>query len=188
MTSRVEAAAAAVESGLVVGIPTDTVYGVGADPLNAAAVARLFELKGRPAHKPIGLLVASAQQASVVGLVEGRAAELAVEHWPGAMTLVVRPRVVMADWVGDAQSETVGVRVPDHPAALDLLERTGPLAVTSANKSGGTEAMSDVEARGAFGDEVAVYLEGVCPGGAASTVVDATGPRLSVLRAGPIKI
>jgi len=100
----------------------------------------------------------------------------------------VVPKVVLADWVGDAQSVTVGLRVPDHPVALELLSRTGPLAVTSANVSGGPETMSDREARAVFGDRVAVYLTGTSPGGDASTVVDATSDRLVLLRQGPVHI
>lgn len=184
----IDAAVEAVRSGAVVGLPTDTVYGVGADPLNAAAVGRLFDLKGRPEHKPVGLLVASIQQARMIGEIEGLAAELARAHWPGALTLVVTPRVILANWVGDSQRSTVGIRVPDHPMALELLEVCGPLAVTSANRSGGVEARDDVEARAIFGAEVAVYLPGVAPGGEASTVIDATGARLAVLREGPVHI
>ncbi|MGD2042511.1 MAG: L-threonylcarbamoyladenylate synthase [Acidimicrobiia bacterium] len=181
-------AVAAIRAGEVVGLPTDTVYGIGVDPLNEEAVARLFELKGRPEHKPVGLLVATVDQAREIGEIHETVAELASHHWPGALTLVVTPRVVLADWVGDRQLRTVGIRVPDHSVARALLEETGPLAVTSANESGGAEAMSDREAREIFGDRVAVYLEGVAPGGEASTVVDATGAELSVIRQGPVHI
>ena len=184
----IDAAVDAVRSGEVVGLPTDTVYGVGVDPLNEAAVARLFTLKGRPEHKPVGLLVASLAQAKMIGDIQGQAEQLAVAHWPGALTLVVTPRVILSDWVGDTQQRTVGIRVPDHPLALELLEACGPLAVTSANRSGGVEAVDDVAARSTFGDEVAVYLPGVAPGGEASTVVDATGVNLVVLREGPVLI
>ena len=184
----IEAAVEAVRAGEIVGLPTDTVYGVGADPLNETAVARLFDLKGRPKHKPVGLLVASLAQARMIGEIEGLAGELAIVHWPGALTLVVTPRVILANWVGDAQRRTVGVRVPDHPVALELLEACGPLAVTSANRSEGAEARDDVEARSTFGDEVAVYLPGFAPGGEASTVVDATGARLTILRQGPVML
>jgi L-threonylcarbamoyladenylate synthase len=181
-------ALAAVLDGQVVGLPTDTVYGIGADPFNPDAVALLFELKGRPAHKPVGLLVATVEQAREIGDIRGNAAELATRHWPGALTLVVTPRVVMADWVGDKQRMTIGIRVPDHPLALDLLTLSGPLAVTSANESGDEEAMSDRKARDIFGERVAVYLEGTAPGGEPSTVVDATGSELVVLREGPVSI
>lgn len=182
------AAVDAIRDGQVVGIPTDTVYGIGVDPFDPDAVSRLFELKGRPDHKPVGVLVANVEQAAEIGDLDGEARSLAELHWPGALTLIVRPRVVMADWVGDKQRRTIGIRVPDHPVARELLELTGPLAVTSANESGGPETMSDGEARALFGDRVAVYLEGTAPGGEASTVVDATGAQLSVLREGPVRI
>lgn len=183
-----EDALAAILEGKVVGLPTDTVYGIGADPFDFDAIARLFELKGRPEHKPVGILVATLGQAQEIGEIRSDVSELALRHWPGALTLVVTPRVVMADWVGDQQARTIGIRVPDHPVALDLLSLSGPLAVTSANVSGGPEATSDREARDIFGDRVAVYLEGTSPGGEASTVVDVTGPEPVVLRQGPVSI
>jgi tRNA threonylcarbamoyl adenosine modification protein (Sua5/YciO/YrdC/YwlC family) len=184
----IEAALAAILDGQVIGLPTDTVYGIGVDPFNEEAVARLFALKGRPQEKPIGVLVATVEQAAEIGEIHDAAAELASRHWPGALTLVVIPKMVMADWVGDQQIGTLGIRVPDHPVARELLSVSGPLAVTSANESGGPETMSDREARDVFGDRVAVYLEGTAPGGEASTVVDATQARLTVLRKGPIEI
>lgn len=184
----IEDAVAAIRGGDVVGMPTDTVYGLAVDPLTADAVKRLFELKGRPPHKPLGLLAASLEDASGIGAIEGRAADLARDHWPGALTLVVRPSVILADWVGDSQAETVGIRVPDHRVARELLAATGPLAVTSANRSGAPDTTSAAEARAVFGDEVAVYLEGDSPGGVPSTVVDATGSELRILRPGPIPV
>jgi L-threonylcarbamoyladenylate synthase len=184
----IEAALAAILEGQVVGLPTDTVYGIGVDPFNFDAVATLFELKVRPADKPIGLLVATLEQAQEIGEIESEAQALAREHWPGALTLIVTPKVVMADWVGDQQRRTIGIRVPDHPVARELLELSGPLAVTSANESGGPEAMSDRDARDMFGGRVAVYIEGTAPGGEASTVVDVTGASPAVLRQGPIDI
>lgn len=184
----IEEALAAILDGQVVGLPTDTVYGIGADPFNFEAVARLFALKGRPEHKPVGLLVATVEQAAEIGKMSSEAASLAERHWPGALTLVVTPKVVMADWVGDRQRRTIGIRVPDHESARALLELSGPLAVTSANESGGKEAMSDREARDVFGRRVAVYIEGQAPGGEASTVVDATGVGLTVIREGPVQV
>lgn len=188
MTSSLEDAVEAAREGLIVGLPTDTVYGVGVDPTNIEAVQSLFELKGRPPHKPVGLLAASLEQAGSVGVIEGEVADLAATHWPGALTLVVKPSVVLSNWVGDEQQSTVGIRVPDHPVALALLRETGPLSVTSANRSGEPEAMSDGEAQRIFGDQVAVYLPGVCPGGEASTVVDVTGGEMVVLREGPVRL
>lgn len=184
----IEQALEAILRGEVVGVPTDTVYGVGADPFNEDAVDRLFDLKGRPADKPVGLLVGSVEQAREIGEIRDAADALAVEHWPGGLTLVVTPRVVLADWVGHRQRRTVGIRVPDHPLALELLVRSGPLAVTSANESGGAETTNDRQARGVFGDDVSVYIPGQSPGGEASTVVDCTAPELTVIRQGPITI
>ena len=184
----IEGAVASIRAGEVVGFPTDTVYGIGVDPVNELAVARLFALKGRPKHKPVGLLVASLDQVDALVELSDGARRLAREHWPGALTLVVVPKVILANWVGDAVQRTVGIRVPDHPLALELLRAAGPLAVTSANRSASREALSDVEARVVFGPEVAVYLEGEAPGGEASTVIDATGERLVLLRDGPVTI
>ncbi|MEA1902198.1 MAG: L-threonylcarbamoyladenylate synthase [Actinomycetota bacterium] len=182
----VEAAVEAIRAGEVVGLPTDTVYGIGADPLNESAVAKLFELKGRPENKPVGLLVATVEQAKLAGEIHGDAEALVADNWPGALTLVVIPKIIIASWVGDSQRRTVGIRVPDHPIARELLAAAGPLAVTSANRSGGPEALDHVAAREAFGDDVAVYLEGSSPGGVASTVVDATTDEFTVLRQGPL--
>lgn len=184
--SDLKAAVRALRAGGVVGVPTDTVYGLAVDPWNEAAVAALFRLKGRPAGRPVGLLAASPSQAAEVG--DLRPASDLIRHWPGALTLVVRPRVVIPDWVGDSALQTVGIRVPDHPQLVRLLETTGPLAVTSANRSGEPEALDDVTAREIFGDEVDVYLPGRCPGGTASTVVDATSHPPKVLRRGPVVI
>ena len=183
-----EDAVAAIRRGDVIGLPTDTVYGIAADPISEPAVARLFELKGRPDHKPIGLLVASLEQAEEIGDITGVAARLAAAHWPGALTLVVTPRVILADWVGDAQSQTVGLRVPDHPTTLQILSAAGPLAVTSANLSGGAESLTHDEARAVFGEQVPVYVAGRSPGGQSSTVVDVTGREVVVLRRGPVDL
>lgn len=187
MREEIRAAVEVVKDGGVVGLPTDTVYGIGVDPFQEEAVASLFEIKGRPPDRPIGVLVSSLEQAVEIGLIEGAAAELARAHWPGALTLIVRPRVVLPDWVGDVQSHTVGIRVPDHRVALELLEAAGPMSVTSANLTGQPDVRSDVEARDVFGGRVH-YLAGVSPGGSPSTVVDATGGSLVVLRQGPVQL
>lgn len=184
--SPLDEAVEAVERGEIVGVPTDTVYGLGVDPWNEAAVARLYDLKGRPGHKPIGLLASSAAQAEEVA--DLGPARPFLDRWPGAVTFVVRPRVVIPDWVGDSVVGTVGIRVPDNQMLLRLLDRTGPLAVTSANRSGRSDTLDDEAARQVFGVGVAVYLPGRCPGGRASTVVDVTGGRPRVLRQGPVVI
>lgn len=184
--SALDAAVEALAAGEIVGVPTDTVYGLAVDPWEEAAVAALYELKGRPGSKPIGLLAASAAQAAEVGQIE-QAGRL-VERWPGALTLVVRTKVVVPDWVGNSAVGTVGIRVPDLPLLRSLLTMTGPLAVTSANLSGEPDALDDEQAREIFGDQVAVYVEGRSLGSTPSTVVDVTEGPVRVLRQGPVVI
>jgi L-threonylcarbamoyladenylate synthase len=183
-------AAAALEQGLVVAVPTDTVYGIAARLDRPEAIARLFELKGRSREVAIAVLVHDVGQAESIGVLSDTARRLADAFWPGPLTIVV-DRLHPADGRsalnigGDGQ--TVGVRVLDHPALLDLLSRTGPLATTSANRSGmptpaGVEGVVDV-----FGSGVAVYLDGgPAAGGPPSTVVRDDGG-LTVLRQGPIE-
>lgn len=183
----IDEAVEALEGGRVVGMPTDTVYGLAAHPDRPEAVERLYELKGRPDGKPIALLVGSMEQAAGFVVLDGAAAALARRHWPGGLTLVARAVRPFPEWIGD-RGLTVGVRMPDHDLALELLGRTGPLAVTSANLSGRPSTVGDVEARRIFGEAVACYLPGTCPGGTSSTVVDVTGPEPVVLRRGPIQI
>ena len=182
----IDAAVAAIHRGLIVGMPTDTVYGVGVDPLNSNAVAALFELKGRPDEKAIPVLVATVAQALEIVDLPPEVEDMALRYWPGPLTLVLRRRFGVPDWVGDDELGTVAVRIPDHPVVLDLLSASGPLAVTSANRSGEPPALQEVEARALLGDGVAVYLEGRCPGGASSTIVDMTADRPRLLREGPV--
>lgn len=181
-------AADALQRGGIVGVPTDTVYGLAVDPLQAAAVLSLFELKGRPHHNPIGLLGSAIDQFEPLVEVTAAARKLADAHWPGPLTLVVGSRVSLPDWVGDHDRNTVAIRVPDHSLARDLFSTTGPLAVTSANLSGRAPATDDEEARAMFGRAVLVYLSGSCPGGTASTVVDVTVDPPRVLREGPLRL
>lgn len=175
----------AIEDGLVVGVPTDTVYGVAADPFNEGAMDSLFALKGRSRSEPIPILGASVAQLLEVVELPPAAEALALRHWPGPLTLVVWRRSDIPGWIG-SDLASVAVRVPDHPVALELLEATGPLAMTSANRSGEPAAINNVQALELLGDGVALYLEGSCPGELASTVIDVTGGESVVLRDGPI--
>jgi len=176
----------AVRKGAVVGLPTDTVYGLGADPFSDEAMRLLFSLKDRPAIKPIPILAASAEDAARLGRIEGAALEAVRAHWPGALTVIVPRAAGLPDWVGDASRDSVGLRVPNHPAALALLAASGPLAVTSANRSGEAPAADDSGARAMFGKRVAAYLPGSGANLAPSTVVDFTGASPRVLRTGPV--
>jgi L-threonylcarbamoyladenylate synthase len=173
----------ALREGCIVGLPTDTVYGIAVDPMNHHGVSALFELKGRRDDKPIPILAASVADARGFGHV----AESVKQHWPGALTVVVPRTPAVPHWIGDHERGTVALRVPDHPVALELLAKWGPLAVTSANRSGEPPALDEASARAILGDAVSVYLEGSCPGGMSSTVVDLTGPLPVVLRPGPIE-
>jgi tRNA threonylcarbamoyl adenosine modification protein (Sua5/YciO/YrdC/YwlC family) len=184
----VSAAARAIKRGELVGVPTDTVYGLAADPYDEAALEKLYSLKGREDNKPIAILVASLEQGLLLGAMSDRALDLADKYWPGPVTLVV-PRLDTApQWLGDLSKRTIGLRCPDHPVALELLEMTGPLAVTSANLSSDDPTQSAADARATFGDEVLTYLEGPAGGGAPSTLVDLTHPAETVLRRGPITL
>lgn len=185
MTDQAEAVEI-IAGGGVVGVPTDTVYGLAVDPFNEDALWTLFDLKGRPERKPIGLLIGTIEQADELARIPEDAHALLDEHWPGALTIVVPAKVIVPDWVGDRTTRTIGLRMPDHPVILSLLRETGPLAVTSANRSGAAETHNDVQARDLFGDLVDGYLAGECPGGMSSTVVDLTGNGLKVLRQGPV--
>lgn len=178
----------ALEAGLLVGIPTDTVYGIGADPGNPAAMNGLIALKGRPPDQPVALLVADIRQAGELAVITHPARQLAARHWPGPLTMVMEAAGGLPDWIGDPDRGTVGVRVPDHPVALDLLGRTGALAVSSANRSGEPPAVNDLQARDLFRNDVAGYLVGEGHAGLASTVVDLTVEPPVVLRQGPIAI
>ena len=175
-------ALAALHRGLVIGLPTDTVYGIGVDPMNEQALRRLFAVKGRPDDKPIPILAASLADARGFGMIDAGVGR----YWPGPLTVVVRRMPALPAWIGDPHAGTVAIRVPDHPLALDMLGRFGPLAVTSANRSGEEPAADDAAARAALGAGVAVYLPGGGGGGAASTVVDLTGRTPLVLRPGPV--
>ena len=183
---QMDVALAAIGQGEIVGIPTDTIYGIGVDPYSEGAVDGLFRLKGRPARKPLALLVASIEQAMSLAEFSDDALDMADRWWPGGLTLVL-PRLTQAPtWLGDQTRRTIGLRCPNHPTALQLLDRAGPLVVTSANRTGEAPAVDEAEARDILGDSVSMYLEGRSPGGRASTVVDLTQPSPLILRPGPV--
>lgn len=167
----VAGAVSALERGELVVIPTDTVYGVAAAPTVEGAVGRLFWVKGRPAERAIPILGASVSDLAEVGEFTPTAEALAEEFWPGPLTLVI-PRSEKFDVdLGGEDPDTVAVRVPDDPLALELLRKTGPLAVTSANLSGEPAAKTVEQARSVLGERVTVYLEGGEARGSGSSVV-----------------
>lgn len=184
------AAVDAVRRGDLVVLPTDTVYGLGCDAFTPRAVDRLLVAKGRGRDMPVPVLVGSWH--TVDGLVDRKpegARALIRAFWPGALTLVLRHTRTLAWDLGDAAG-TVAVRMPLHPVALEVLRETGPMAVSSANRSGEPPASSIADARRQLGEAVAVYLDGGPSGDPVpSTIVDLSGdgPPI-VLRVGAIPV
>ncbi|EKF22887.1 telomere recombination family protein [Mycolicibacterium hassiacum DSM 44199] len=185
----IAAAISAVKGGRLVVLPTDTVYGIGADAFNREAVAALLEAKGRGRDMPVPVLVGSWH--TIEGLVFSvppAARELIRAFWPGALSLVVRQAPSLQWDLGDAYG-TVMLRMPLHPVAIEVLRAVGPMAVSSANISGQPAAVTAEQARAQLGDRVAVYLDaGPSDRQAASTIVDLTGAHPRVLREGPVTV
>ncbi len=183
--------AKALREGLVVALPTDTVYGLAVDPSRPQAVDRLFALKERPLEVSLPVLVATWEQAqTVAGRLDSAAEHLAGRYWPGPLTLVVPRRNGFAVDLGGPPSarQTVGVRLPDHPLVQELCRELGPLAVTSANLHGALPATTALEVMEAFArsDGIAVILDGGLCDGSPSTVVECRGPAFRCLREGAI--
>ena len=187
LAAGVEAAARAVQAGQVVVLPTDTVYGIGCDAFDAAAVAAVLAAKGRGREMPPPVLVPNAR--TVDGLarsVPDYARHLIERFWPGALTLVLESQPSLTWDLGETNG-TVALRMPDHEIALALLGQAGPMAVTSANLTGRPAAQSVDEAQEQLGASVAVYLDGgTAPGGYASTILDCTGDTPLTLREGAL--
>ena len=180
-------AAAAVRSGRLIVFPTDTVYGIGTMPQDAAAITRLFEAKDRPRDLTLPVLTDSLDEARALARFDERAERLVAALWPGALTLVLPRTDASAGWDLGGDGRTIGVRVPSHPLALAVLAAAGPLAITSANRSGDPPAVSCDELHATFGDRVAVYLCQERPlSGSASTVIDLSQQGARVLRAGGV--
>lgn len=183
----IASAISALKGGSLVVMPTDTVYGIGADAFDSEAVAALLAAKGRGRNMPVPVLVGSWH--TIQGLVysvPNSAKELIRAFWPGALSLVVRQAPSLQWDLGDANG-TVMLRMPLHPVAIELLREVGPMAVSSANISGRPAAVTAEQARDQLGDLVEVYLDGgQAEQQAASTIVDLTGAHPRVLREGPV--
>ena len=185
--SGLSGAARAVTSGQLVVLPTDTLYGIGADAFDADAVAALLAAKGRDRSMPVPVLVPSWDTLDgLVSFVPERVRALVEAFWPGGLTLIVEHAPSLAWDLGDARG-TVAVRMPLHPVALELLAVTGPMAVSSANRSGRAPAATIEDAREQLGDAVSVYLDaGLIENGVASTIVDVTAELARVVRPGAV--
>ncbi len=184
-----DAAVAAVGRGQLVVLPTDTVYGIGADAFSASGVAALLEAKGRGRDMPVPVLVPSARTLDGLAKDVGDVGRALVEaFWPGGLTLVCRQQPTLAWDLGDTDG-TVALRMPLHPVALELLTRVGPMAVSSANRMGMPPAVTVDEAFAQLGEQVEVYLDGgTCEQALPSTIIDVTGALPRVLRQGAIPL
>jgi L-threonylcarbamoyladenylate synthase len=184
-----QAAASTVRAGDLVVIPTDTVYGIGCDAFSLSAVHSLLAAKERGPNMPVGVLVGS--WATIDGLVLStprQARQLIEAFWPGDLSIVLRHAPSLSWDLGHTKG-TVMVRMPLHPVALELLKETGPMAVSSANRSGLPPAATVDEAREQLGESVRVYLDGGPTGDPVpSTIVDLTGDEPVVLREGAVSV
>lgn len=186
-TTGLREAASAVRRGELVVLPTDTVYGIGADAFASEAVADLLDAKGRGRNMPTPVLIGSPN--TLHGLVTDfseQAWELVDAFWPGALTLVAKQQPSLQWDLGDTRG-TVAVRMPLHPVAIELLTEVGPMAVSSANLTGHPAPEDCDAAQGMLGDSVSVYLDGgPTPGIVPSSIVDVTRPVPVLLREGAI--
>ncbi len=180
-------AAYAVRRGDLVVLPTDTVYGIGADAFTPSAVAALLAAKGRGREMPVPVLVGSRLVLdALVSDLSDAGRRLVDAFWPGALTIVAKHTAALAWDLGDTRG-TVALRMPSDPIALHLLKETGPLAVSSANRSGLPPATTCANAQAQLGEAVAIYLDGgPTLDAVASTIVDLTGDIPIIVRAGAI--
>ncbi|MBZ5734262.1 threonylcarbamoyl-AMP synthase [Nocardioides sp. TRM66260-LWL] len=185
----IDAASLALQRGGLVVIPTDTVYGIAADAFDAEAVAGLLAAKGRGRQMPPPVLVSAASTLDALAVrVPGYARALVEAFWPGPLTLVCHQQPSL-DWDLGETRGTVAVRMPDHEITREILERTGPLAVSSANKTGLPAAVDADAAEKMLGEDVEVIVDaGPSPKGEASTIVDVTTDAGRVLRLGALSL
>ena len=183
----IDAAAMAIRQGRLIVLPTDTVYGIAADAFSPDAVQSLLAAKGRGREMPPPVLVSAATTLDALAIgIPSYARALVDEFWPGALTIVCRQQSSLQWDLGETRG-TVAVRMPDDEVALAVLERTGPLAVSSANLSGRPAARDADEAEAMVGESVEVIVDaGTTLGAEASTIVDCTGSEGRILRRGAI--
>ena len=188
-TAGIDAAVTAARAGELIVLPTDTVYGIGADAFIPASVTTMLAAKGRGRNMPPPVLVGTARAAAA--LVDDLGAfgqDLIDEFWPGALTLVFRASPTLLWDLGDTKG-TVALRMPLHSVALDVLKQTGPMAVSSANRHGQSAATTAYDAEQQLGEAVSVYLDGgPCADSIPSTILDLTGTIPKVLRSGAIGV
>jgi L-threonylcarbamoyladenylate synthase len=177
-----------LKAGRLVAFPTDTVYGVGALAFDGKAVEAIYTAKNRPIEKAIPVLIGDSDDLEKVGIdIPNSVDRLAARFWPGPLTILVPKRADLPESV--STTSTVGVRVPDHEIARQLLRAAGPMAVTSANISGGQSPVTAQEAYEQLKGRIDLILDGgKTPGGVPSTLVDCTTSELKILREGPVSL
>ena len=182
----IEQAARLVEAGRIIVYPTDTIYGVGTNALNSAAVVRIFEVKQRPFGQPLPVAVESIEMANRLATVTGEARKLMEVFWPGALTLVLNKKPVVPDEV-TAGRRGLALRAPNHRVPLKIIGSSRlPLIATSANLHGAASCKDAQDVVRQIGDRVDLILDGGSTVGTASTILDLTGARPKVLRQGPV--
>ena len=184
----------ALGRGELVVVPTDTVYGVAADAFSPEAVQKLLDAKGRGRQSPPPVLIPNTSTLAALAAEAGESLmTLADKFWPGALTIVTKANPSLSWDLGETGG-TVALRIPDNPLTRELLQETGPLAVSSANKTGMAAATNAALALEMLGDAVSIYLDGGEADGVASTIIDATGREaggsgtVRVLRVGGVSI
>ncbi|MGH7047861.1 MAG: L-threonylcarbamoyladenylate synthase [Stellaceae bacterium] len=189
--SSIARAAELLRAGELVALPTETVYGLGADATNERAVAAIFAAKGRPRFNPLIVHVPGLTAAAAVAELDSRARNLAASFWPGPLTIVLPRRAQSGlSLLASAGLDTVAVRVPAHPVALAVLEAVGrPIAAPSANRSGRVSPTEAAHVVAELGDRVGLILDGgACPVGVESTVLDLSGAAPVLLRPGGVTL
>ena len=174
-----------IQDNQIIGIPTETVYGLGVDPYSQIAIEKLFKIKERDDTKPISLLIHSFTEIHKLN-ISTEIPEVVELYWPGPLTVIVEVNEPFLSGIGTTNPNSVGIRVPENALAIELLKKTGPLAVTSANISGRNESKNHIEAEKIFRASVAAYLEGEAVYGDGSTVVDLRVEGGKILRQGPL--
>ena len=182
----IETAASAALSGELIAFPTDTVYGLGTSIRSPEFIRQIFIVKERERTKAIPVLLSNMNDLPAVAHnLNPVAQRLAEEFWPGPLTIVVQGHPSLPEAL--SPTGTVGLRMPNHPVALSLMNKTGPLAVTSANLSGGVDSHTAEDVYSQLAGHISVILNGgTTPGGVPSTVIDCTSAHPSILRGGPI--
>jgi L-threonylcarbamoyladenylate synthase len=184
----IETALELLRAGEIVAFPTDTVYGLGASAFYSPSIIKLFEAKGRDSNKAIAVLIGTLDHLSMLtDPLSGNARKLVEKFWPGALTIVVPKKADLPELLSAGNS--IGIRMPNHPVALELLGKFGPIATTSANLSGGNNPHDARDVYNQLNERVPLILDGgECPGGIPSTVVDCGSDEIKILRAGAISL